>query len=66
MTQRGGTFLVDQSGEVLYEYRDRGILGFAENMSYPLSFLFDSPQAEFRSAASRGVEVGDRTSPSAQ
>lgn len=41
MTQRGGTFLFDAAGELLYEYRDRGILGFAENMSYPLSFLFD-------------------------
>ena len=39
LTQRGGTFLFDQQGNLLYEYRDRGILGFAENMSRPLSFL---------------------------
>jgi AhpC/TSA antioxidant enzyme len=39
LTQRGGTFLFDQQGELLYEHRDRGILGFAENMSRPLSFL---------------------------
>jgi hypothetical protein len=26
-------------GELLYEHRDRGILGFAANMSLPLSFL---------------------------
>jgi hypothetical protein len=39
MTQRGGTFLFDQSGTLLYAHRDRGILGFAENMSYPLAFL---------------------------
>ena len=39
MTQRGGTFLFNQGGEVLYEYRDRGILGFAENMSDPLAFF---------------------------
>ncbi len=39
MTQRGGTFVFAPSGEVLYEYRDRGILGFAENMANPLSFL---------------------------
>lgn len=39
MTQRGGTFLFDNRGNLLYEYRDRGILGFAENMSNPLSFL---------------------------
>ena len=39
MTQRGGTFLFDGQGNLLYEHRDRGILGFAENMSRPLSFL---------------------------
>lgn len=39
MTQRGGTFLFDTDGELLYEHRDRNILGFAENMSRPLSFL---------------------------
>lgn len=40
LTQRGGTFLFDGEGKLLYEHRDRGILGFAENMSNPLSFLF--------------------------
>ncbi len=39
LTQRGGTFLFDQQGNLLYEHRDQGILGFAENMSNPLSFL---------------------------
>jgi hypothetical protein len=39
MTQRGGTFLFDAQGVLLYEWRDRGILGFAENMSDPLAFL---------------------------
>ncbi|HEY9832254.1 MAG TPA: peroxiredoxin-like family protein [Stenomitos sp.] len=39
LTQRGGTFLFNAQGELLYEHRDRGILGFAPNMSYPLSFL---------------------------
>jgi hypothetical protein len=39
LTQRGGTFLIDTQGQILYEHRDRGILGFAENMSRPLSFL---------------------------
>jgi len=39
MTQRGGTFLFDRRGELLYEYRDRGILGFAETMNDPLAFL---------------------------
>ena len=39
LTQRGGTFLFDAKGTLLYEHRDRGILGFAANMSKPLSFL---------------------------
>jgi hypothetical protein len=39
LTQRGGTFLFNAQGELLYEHRDRGILGFAANMSQPLSFL---------------------------
>ena len=39
MTQRGATFLFDADGKLLYEHRDRGILGFAANMSRPLSFL---------------------------
>lgn len=39
MTQRGGTFLFDAQGELLYKHLDKNILGFAENMSRPLSFL---------------------------
>ncbi|WP_392482367.1 peroxiredoxin-like family protein [Nostoc sp. C110] len=39
LTQRGGTFLFDTQGQLLYEHRDPGILGFAANMSQPLSFL---------------------------
>lgn len=42
MTQRGGTFLFDDQSKLIYEHRDRGILGFAANPSYPLSFLFSS------------------------
>jgi hypothetical protein len=41
LTQRGGTFLFDRQGNLAYEHRDRGILGFAENTSDPLSFLRD-------------------------
>ncbi len=41
LTQRGGTFLFNSQGELLYEHRDQGILGFAENMSRPLSFLWE-------------------------
>lgn len=39
LTQRGGTFLFNAQGELLYSHRDQGILGFAADMSYPLSFL---------------------------
>ena len=39
ITQRGATFLFDNQGKLLYEHRDKGILGFAENMSNPLAFL---------------------------
>jgi hypothetical protein len=39
MTRRGGTFLFDASRNMVYQYRDRGILGFAENMARPLAFL---------------------------
>lgn len=39
LTQRGATFLFDAQGNLLYEHRDRGILGFAADQSYPLSFL---------------------------
>ena len=39
LTQRGGTFLFNAQGELLYEHRDRGILGFAADMGRPLSFL---------------------------
>ncbi len=39
LTQRGGTFLFDAQGKLLYEHRDPGVLGFAENMSNPLAFL---------------------------
>ena len=41
LTQRGGTFLFDAQGNLLYEHRAVGILGFAANMSHPLSFLFN-------------------------
>lgn len=39
LTQRGATFLFGPGEELLYEWRDRNILGFAENMSNPLAFL---------------------------
>jgi hypothetical protein len=39
MTQRGATFLFSRDRALVYEHRDRGILGFADNMSQPLAFL---------------------------
>ena len=39
LTQRGGSFLLDVDDAILYEHRDRGILGFSETMARPLSFL---------------------------
>lgn len=48
LTQRGATFLFETQGfetqgketrKLVYEWRDRNILGFAENMSYPFAFL---------------------------
>jgi hypothetical protein len=46
LTQRGGTFLIGDRGEILYQYGDRGILCFAENMSRPLGFLADYTKIE--------------------
>ncbi|MDA0265998.1 MAG: hypothetical protein O2890_03415 [Cyanobacteria bacterium] len=39
LTQRGGTFLFDGQGKLVYEHRDRGILGFSQTMANPLAFL---------------------------
>jgi hypothetical protein len=39
LTQRGGTFLFDFEGNLLYKHQDKGILGFADQMNRPLSFL---------------------------
>ncbi|KAB8330089.1 hypothetical protein SD80_030135 [Scytonema tolypothrichoides VB-61278] len=43
LTQRGATFLFNAQGELLYEHRDRAILGFAADMSHPLSFVTGRP-----------------------
>ena len=39
ITQRGATFLIDADDNLLYSHRDQGLLGYAETMSSPLSFL---------------------------
>ena len=36
---RGATYLFDEDGETLYEYRSRGVLTYSETMARPLSFL---------------------------
>ena len=41
ITQRGATFLFDSDGQLLFEHRDRNLLGFSPLMSQPLSFLSD-------------------------
>ncbi len=47
LTQRGGTFLFDDRGALLYEHRDRGLLGFAAHPNHPLAFLAQAvPQAQ--------------------
>lgn len=38
ITQRGATYVI-ADGDVVYQHRDRNILGFATDMSRPLSFL---------------------------
>lgn len=40
LTQRGGTFYFNTDRNLLYQHRDRGVLGFAENMSNPLGFIY--------------------------
>lgn len=50
ITQRGGTFLFEE-GELVYEFCDRNILGFAANMSRPLTFLDLESQAEVAAPA---------------
>ena len=50
MTQRGATFLLDAEGSLLYEHRDRGILGFSATMSLPLSFLDALPSSTLQSS----------------
>ena len=39
LTQRGGTFFFNNHFELLYSYKPRSLLGYAQNMSKPLEFL---------------------------
>lgn len=47
IAQRGGTFLFDGEGEVLYEHRSKGVLTYSETMPRPLTFLSDYIGKEF-------------------
>ncbi len=48
LTQRGGTFLFDTEGNLIYSYRAKAILGFAEDMSNPLSFIYETKSASMK------------------
>lgn len=39
IAQRGATFIFDENGEALYEYRHRGVLTYSSTMTRPCSFL---------------------------
>ena len=39
LTQRGGTFLLDEDSKLLFSFRAQGLLGYSENMSRPIDFL---------------------------
>ena len=41
ITQRGGTILLNENDEVLYEFISESLLGYSNKMSNPLSFLDD-------------------------
>jgi len=41
LTQRGGTILLNENDEILYEFNSESLLGYAKEMSSPLSFLDD-------------------------
>ncbi len=41
LTQRGGTILLNENNDVLYEFIPEALLGYSSNMSKPLSFLDD-------------------------
>ena len=39
LDHRGATYLFSETGEMLYEYKHRGVLTYSETMSRPLTFL---------------------------
>ena len=41
LTQRGGTFLLNENDEIMYKFISESLLGYSNEMSAPLSFLDD-------------------------
>ncbi len=39
LTQRGGTFLLDEYNKIIYSYNPSSLLGYSRNMSDPLAYL---------------------------
>jgi hypothetical protein len=39
ITQRGATYLLDSDDTLLYQHRDKSLLGYSETMATPLAFL---------------------------
>ncbi len=39
LTQRGGTFIINNENKLIYSYRARSLLGYSNDMSNPLQFL---------------------------
>ncbi len=39
LTQRTGTFLIDEYSNILYSFSSKGLLGFSETMTLPMDFL---------------------------
>lgn len=56
LTQRGATFLFDRDGRLVFEHRDRNLLGFSPNMHRPLSFLADLLERSSRTDSSNSPQ----------
>ena len=39
LTQRGGTFILDKSNDIIYQYRSTSLLSYSPEMRKPLSFI---------------------------
>ena len=41
LTQRGATYVIDADYKFIYSHKNEGVLGFSENMSNPMRFLYN-------------------------